>query len=315
MSKRSPSGPKPSGGAPSVRQQSQQQTQAIPPLPAMPAMPARRSAAVERSKARFTPNTQPLDGPGFREPPHAALPPSQVGLTRREATALKAQAVKTETDIYVRDGNPARLPHVGRKGTRPKPAGLYNKTDKTGGFPGLVVTGSEALDNHSGLGFHPEPSGLVRDSHGNTVHGDIDLQRVDRGGRAVPAPEYLEGINRQLRRFSEMSRPQGPERPFTSLRVRPSDKVQHAAHDEWEQRSSMTYAGGRNAGPLPGVTRFSASGRDVHFSTTAEYHAELRTKAAGSTYTDRAWERGEERDATVTQRHVSSLQVRRLEPK
>lgn len=298
--------------APGNRGRSQQQTQA---LGSLAPLPTTRSGNLERMKTTFTPATSPLSAPGIATPPHAALAPQQVGLSRREATALKSQAVRTGTDIYVRDGNPSRLPHLNAPGTRPKPAGLYNKTDKTTGHPGLVVTAGKALDDHSGLGFQANPTGLVHDRHGNTVHGDIDLQRVDRGGTKVPAPEYLEALNTQLNRFSERPTPRGPQQRYSDLRVAPSDKVQHGAHDEWDERNNMAYAGGLNAGPIPGVTKFSASGRNEHYSTTTEYRQELRKKGAESTYTRKSWMKGAQRDTEVRTAHSNPVQVTRLSPR
>ncbi|MCB1735618.1 MAG: hypothetical protein H6981_02920 [Gammaproteobacteria bacterium] len=258
-----------------------------------------------------------LDKPGVLVPPHAPPPPHEIGMTPKEATALRTFAVRKGADVYVRDGGPTRLPHVGKTGTRPKPAGLYNKTDKTGDHPGLVVTGpGNALDDHSGLGFD-DPASVVRDKHGNTVHGDIDLQRVDRGGQKVPAPEYIEALNAHLRSFSETARPHGPDETYTALRVHTDDKVQHGAHDEWAERNSMTYNGGRNAGPLPGVTKFSGNpkARGEHYSTTAEYRQELRSKGAESTYSRAAYARGAQRDTEVSAPHSNPVQITGLLPK
>jgi len=115
--------------------------------------PPSSSGNQKRFQSSYTPDTSPLGNtPGVLVPPHAALPPHKVGLSRKEATALKAQAVSSGHDLYVRDGNPTRLQHLEKPSVRPKPAGLYNKTAKTGGNLGLVEaggTGNPLADHQS----------------------------------------------------------------------------------------------------------------------------------------------------------------------
>lgn len=303
-----------------ARASSNSSSSALSSLSGAPPMRARKPTPPPPSNALSSPSGAPsssprtrriLDQPGILMPPHAPLPPHEIGMTPKEATALRTFAVRKGVDVYVRDGGPTRLAHVGASGTRPKPAGLYNKTDKTGGHPGLVVTGpGNALDDHSGRAFD-DPGSVVRDKHGNSVHGDIDLQRMDRGGQKLPAIKYIQDLNAHLRTFSETARPRGPEETYTALRVRSSDKVQHGAHDEWEERNSMTYNGGRNAGPLPGVTKFSGNPRqrDEHYSTTAEYRQELRKKGAESTYSATAYAKGAQRDTDVQNPHDNPVTI------
>jgi len=251
----------------------------------------------ERTRKFFKKDTPVRDSPGVTLPEEHAKPPHEVGLTTRETVALKSFAVRTGFDVYVRDNNPARLLHIRSKNTRPKPVGLYTKTDKSTEFRGLVRAKETPLVDKSGLGFvSDKDTGLVRDRQGDTVHSDIDLHRVDIHGKTVLAPEYLPKLNSHLNTFSETSRPLAPDKPYTELRVHPRDKIQHPAHDEWEKRNDKKYSGGINFGPQPGVTRFSAKGRDVHFSTTKEYKEELRRKKSEHTYTQDAWDSSAHRD-------------------
>lgn len=235
--------------------------------------------------------------PGVDLPPHAALPPLDVGANADEMRAFKTYAVRTGQDVYVRDSHPTRLLHHGERGFRQKPVGLYTKTQKDRVHPGLVISDARGtFMNESPETFTSTgPGAPLMDQYGNKVYGDLDLHRVDRRGARVPEAEYVPGINAQLRRFTKGSRPFGSSStgPYGVL---VSDTVQHGAHDDFPRRNDPTYKGGVVMGPQPGVTKLAARGRDEHYDTTAEYREEARRKGFEHDYTEESWDKGADRD-------------------
>ena len=217
------------------------------------------------------------------------------GLAHDELRVFKGAARATGAEIGVRTGNPSRLPHIGTYSV-PKPAGLYTKTAK--GDAPHDIHGLVALkDNEQppqGMPFVAGPARqgyrvLTRGAGGPTVHGDIDLQRVTKGGKPVPESTFRPALNAALDAHSTREyRP--PADPSAG------DKIQHGAHDAWEQRNNQSYAGGVNAGPLPGVINFPPRGAPEVDYTTGAYRERLTREGLGGTYTEASWQKGAERD-------------------
>ncbi|RDU95312.1 hypothetical protein DWV00_29130 [Trinickia dinghuensis] len=126
-----------------------------------------------------------------------------------EAVAFQSLADQNGFDIFVRTGNASRVANVGRFGMRPKPAGVYQKTNKAASFPGVVLYHGEDVEKgkkdvrnirrphstHSKralrglralarerLRLDKLAPGIfgVRDSAGNLIYGDIDIHGVYR---------------------------------------------------------------------------------------------------------------------------------------
>ncbi|MFL5912223.1 MAG: hypothetical protein ACJ768_16820 [Gaiellaceae bacterium] len=279
--------------------------QTLQPRP--PSLAAGGSALAKPVKKGTTPLTEP--GIGVPETgPVSASTAHLHGLRQDEYKVFKQQAASGDMEIGVRTGNPSRLPHVGTESV-PKPAGLYTKTAK-GSAPaelhGLVaLTGNEALPPGLGLTRGDEVGDHTKVlRHGATVHGDIDLKRVMKGGKPVSESEFRPKLNAALDAGSlQEHRP--AENPAAG------DKIQHGAHDAWDKRNDMSYAGGINAGPLPGVINFPSQGAPQVDYTTAAYHQRLGGEGQGGTYSAEAWQKGAARDKAVREQ---AAKVTKLPP-
>lgn len=251
-----------------------------------------------------------LSGPGIGLPTGAPVTRDNahhIGLAEDEHRAFQGHAHGTGIDIGVRKGNPSRIPHIGAPGSRPKPEGLYSKTEKADpDTKGLVTAkpgGVIVKDDYRGMFDVASGETVVRDDAGNSIHGDIDLHGAYRGGRTVPAKEMVPALNKTLNARTrrpdvrtEGLQPKDLERPFG---VTPSDKIQHGAHDEWHERNDMGYQGGLNAGPQPGVVVYGADRRARMLDTTADYRGYLKSIGREDVYSEEAWAKGAARDKEV----------------
>ncbi len=229
-------------------------------------------------------------------PPDALLQRDQdfasKGLHPKEATAIQRCANELRWCIYVRAGNPARLLHVTdtgeplREPVRPKPAGLYQKTDKKDGR--VFVDGR-----------------LFRDAAGNAFCGDIDLHGVYRknefGEFEEIDPElFVPAMNTALETTGlHVPWRLAPRTPMICgpYDVFPHSPIQHGAHDGWSERNNASYAGGVNMGPQPGVIRFAPDEMPRYFVSTQRYHDDLAVHGKAVAYTSEAWTMGRNRRA------------------
>ncbi|CCV28351.1 putative insecticidal toxin complex protein [Yersinia enterocolitica (type O:9) str. YE212/02] len=160
---------------------------------------------------------------------------TNLGLHNIEYNALRSLAKEKGWDINVRTGNQARVQYVGLKGYRPKPAGVYQKTNKEGDYQGLVLykeheyqkglidvehinnPAKNAMDSIKVLGqegFHLQKSViggntyyLLVDKFENKVYGDIDLHSVlDKNGREVSPDEWVTALNTTLEKQNYMEK-------------------------------------------------------------------------------------------------------------
>jgi hypothetical protein len=256
-----------------------------------------------------------------------------LGLHPSEARAFQKLAERHRYEIFVRIGHFTRVPNVGRPGLRPKPAGVYQKTNKAAFVPGLVVyKDSELAKARQDLAMigNPDPErasralqalateGLdlcplgqhtqgLRDGAGNFFYGDIDIHGVYR--RVAPGRVERVDANTFVRLFNADLTATGLHAPNLleygtpmvekDFGVLPHSPVQHGAHDEWTERNDASYAGGINMGPLPGVIHFRPGAKPHYISTVPHYRDILSSLGQEHAYTSAAWSNGRNRLAAV----------------
>lgn len=252
------------------------------------------------------------------------------GLSMKEFWSMNLIAKSYNWDINIRTGNSARVQYVGEFGHRPKPAGVYQKTNKTGELQGLVLypnaqlakgeadihhinspsaSAPDELKKLSTEGFHleqrminGEPGGLIVDSHGNDVYGDIDIHSVlDKSGMRVDPEVWVKTINEffEVQGLHAAANLKGVSNVMKPFGVMAHSVIQHGAHDDWTERNNEKYAGGINMGPQPGVINLTGttSRSNKLFTTTDEYRTYLRENAGtgDSVYTEKSWAAGDMR--------------------
>lgn len=256
-----------------------------------------------------------------------------LGLHPREARAFQKLAERHRYEIFVRTGHFTRVPNVGRPGLRPKPAGVYQKTNKEAFVPGLVAyKDSELAKAHRDLavignpdparasralqilaieGLHLHPLGqethALRDGAGNFFYGDIDIHGVYH--RVAPNRVERVDANTFVRLFNADLTATGLHAPHLleygtpmvekDFGVLPHSPVQHGAHDEWTERNDASYAGGLNMGPLPSVIHFRPGAKPHYISTVPHYRDILQSLGQEDAYTSAAWSNGRNRLAGV----------------
>jgi len=266
---------------------------------------------------------------------------NRAGLHFSEYKALHALASEKDWHINVRTGDESRLDWVGKKGVRPKPAGIYQKTNKAGSFKGLVLYGINEMqkmenDIHAintpgesasasiralaKEGYHahiltPDQIALT-DRFDNALYADIDIHSVLQGNGVPVAPElWVASVNSALERTG-LHKPGnllgwGRHSVVKEYGVYAHSPVQHGAHDEWSERNNETYAGGINMGPLPGVLniRRSSSISDYELFNTQQYRKYLcKFSATGdSVYTENSWRAGGQRIKKVERLNIPGI--------
>jgi hypothetical protein len=167
---------------------------------------------------------------------------ASVGINPRHAERLMEVCRRDRMLLVIRDTNAQSLKYHDQKGVRAKPKDVKFKTGKQEGLvvrpPGPESSWPEHLQqNWAELqkdGWRFEEDGLLRDRHGNTVHGDYDVQgayRVTDEGYydQIPIKPLLERLNREV----------CPER----------EMFQHGANDDgsgFPRQDDGTYGPGDN---------------------------------------------------------------------
>lgn len=264
-----------------------------------------------------------------------------LGLHPREAAAFQALADQHRYEIFVRSGHVSRVANVGRPGVRPKPAGVYQKTNKGRFAAGLVIYPSADLEKakrdlaamrdvdaeHATLaarvlaaeGLNVKALGQdvlgVHDRAGNLFYGDIDIHGVYRRGadalaEPIAAHTFVPQFN--VRLVATGLHAPGLLKPRTAavrkdFGVLPHSPIQHGAHDEWVQRNDASYAGGVNMGPLPGVIHFRPEAKPYHIATVGHYRDILTLLGRDTIYTADAWSNGRNRLASARYVRRASL--------
>lgn len=265
-----------------------------------------------------------------------------LGLHSREAAAFQTLADRHHFEIFVRTGHVSRTANVGRPGLRPKPAGVYQKTNKGAFASGLVVyPKSQAAKAQADLHAinHPDPEHATHsarvlateelslcplgpdmqglcDGKGNLFYGDIDIHGVyarDETGAFVPVdgatfvPLFNADLTATGLHAASLLEP-GTKMEPKDFGVLPHSPIQHGAHDEWSERNNASYAGGVNLGPLPGVIRFRPRMPVQHVATVAHYRDILASFEQKRVYTGEAWSHGINRLAPVRYTRRNSSQ-------
>jgi insecticidal toxin complex protein TccC len=263
-----------------------------------------------------------------------------LGFHPDEADAFQRLANWHRYDIFVRSSHVSRVGNVGRPGLRPKPAGVYQKTNKASFAAGLVVyrDGEEskwtrdlerinhpdpahaplALRVLASEGLHVWPLGSgtqgLRDGAGNFFYGDIDIHGVYRRTGAhqserIDARTFVPQFNMSLMatglHASDLLEC-GTPMEKKEFGVLPHSPVQHGAHDEWSERNDASYAGGVNMGPLPGVVHFRPGVTARYVATVPHYKDILASLGQAHLYTSAAWSNGRNRLAAARYSRSSS---------
>lgn len=263
-----------------------------------------------------------------------------LGLHPDEADAFQRLANWHRYDIFVRSSHVSRVGNVGRPGLRPKPAGVYQKTNKASFAAGLVVYRDDEESKwnrdlerinrpdprHAPLalrvlareGLHVWPLGSgthgLRDGAGNFFYGDIDIHGVYRhtgrhNSERIDARTFVPQFNSSLAATGlHASHLLESDTPMLKKEfgVLPHSPVQHGAHDEWSERNDASYAGGVNMGPLPGVIHFRPGVTARYVATVAHYRDILASLGQSHLYTAAAWSNGRNRLAAARYSRSSS---------
>lgn len=136
---------------------------------------------------------------------------ANVGMDPKHVKKLQERAARKGERIIVRGSNPQSLkwqkqPYNGKKCVS-KPVDVKHKTAKDGPHAGLVTRDAN-IDPKTGKAADP-PAGykwdengvMVKEPHGNAVHGDYDLQHVSQGnGKAVDTndPDFRRDLNKEV---------------------------------------------------------------------------------------------------------------------
>lgn len=136
---------------------------------------------------------------------------ANVGMDPKHVKNLQERAARRGERIIVRGSNPESLkwqkqPYNGKKCVS-KPVTVKHKTAKDGPHAGLVTKDAN-VDPKTGKTPDPPPGYkwdengvMVKEPHGNAVHGDYDLQHVSEGsGKPVDTndPDFRRDLNKEV---------------------------------------------------------------------------------------------------------------------
>lgn len=190
----------------------------------------------------------------------SAPDPLQRGMPLEDHKQLVKFASEENKIVVVRDSNPWAMRWMGRARHLPKPQALKAKTipyDPTKSaaeneFAGLAsAQGLSDADRRALLAARYTIRGdqqIIVDSKGNRFYSDTDLHGVfDSMGRNAWSDGLQQKMNDSML----------------------ENMVQHAPHDNWEDRNNLAVAG-PNAGPKPPVTAYLPNGTTQHLKSIPE---------------------------------------------